>query len=118
MARPQVALDSALRQVPAPPSTAVPRAAPPSLLPGSRTLLPDQDLDTAVLRSRRIIREFWTPIGVARDMLDSLRIDAGTDQHVVRHLRARCRKPPVIVSVGAIGSVVGVAAHDDHALAF
>src|SRR6185369_1838411 len=80
----------------------------------SRTFLPDQDLDPAVLRSRWIVRKLRTSIRVTFDMLDPARIDAGTNQHVVRHLRARGRKPPVVIAFRPVRSIVGMAADNDH----
>ena len=53
-------------------------------------------------------------IGVALDALEALVIHAAAHQHVVGHVRARRRKPPVVVVARAVGPAVGVAAHDQR----
>ena len=80
-------------------------------------LLPDQDLDASVLRGGRIVLELWLAVGIAFDMLDPLLIDAGAHQHVVGHLRARRGQPPIVIGVGLVRPVVGMAADDDQAAA-
>ena len=53
-------------------------------------------------------------VGMALDALEALLVDPAAHQHVVGHVRARRRKPPVVVGAGAVGPAIGVAAHDQR----
>ena len=60
--------------------------------------LSQQDFDAPVLRRHRIVGNLQIMIGGAFNFFDPLRVEPAAHEHVERHLRARGREPPVVVS--------------------
>src|SRR6185295_14896465 len=80
----------------------------------SRRGPPQQDLDPPVLRRFRITPHPKVAIGISFHTLETFLVHASAHQHVIGHVCARCRKPPVVVRAGSIRPPISMAANDQR----